>query len=130
MVGLTKRQRRLYDEILRGRMWCPYASMFNIRSSGDPKFIAAHEAYLFARIFGRKRGVDVKRLQRIVMNTFVPNLWYKFARDVEGANIKKLETLTIKYGEASLMKKFSLNIPKANREKLEAFIMIKEVMEM
>lgn len=87
-------------------------------------------AYAFAQKFGGRKGVDLSRLQNIVIRSNHPYWAYRYARDIPGANVWRLSLVVMKYGSADLMHHFAENIPGANRQRLEAAAIIQEVFEM
>lgn len=127
MARLSRRQFRTYQSILAGQLspsidfcygWMP-----------GPKSVA-YGAYVFAKEFGGKEGVDIKRLQNMVIKACDPYTAYQYARNIPDANIRRLQDVVIRYGNPKLMRVFAENIPMANKGKLEAFAIIREVMEL
>jgi hypothetical protein len=129
MAKLSKRQFRAYQTILDGRT-PPACDLLEFWLYKNERVGAAAGAWLFAKEYGRRDGVDIKRLQFIILKSDSPEYAYKFARDIPGANIRRLQDVVIRYGTAHQLKVFAKNIPRANKGKLEAFILIKEIMEL
>jgi len=125
---LSKRQFRAYQTILgrRAPPSCDLCVQWLYKNEGVG---AAAGAWMFAKEYGRREGVDLKRLQLIVIQSKSSEYAYKFARDVSGANIRRLQKVVIRYGTAKQMALFAQHVPGANKALLEAFILVKEVME-
>jgi hypothetical protein len=87
-----------------------------------------HAALQFAKSYGSRDCVDMKRLQRIIIESKNADCCYQFARDVPGANIRRLEYVVARYGELQTIRAFILNVPRANKRFLEGVITVKEVL--
>jgi hypothetical protein len=97
----------------------------------SPNYVAKYNAVAalyFARYFGTRKGVDQKKLQRVILSSEDPVIIYKYASVVEWANIKRCQIRIIQIGNPSFMRKFALNIKGAEVQKLEAYALIMEVM--
>src|SRR5574343_1211762 len=117
MARLSRRQLRAYRIIVDQEQPPPACDVFMYCAPG--LLGAAAGAWVFAREYGRKEGVDLKRLQAIVIKSKSPLYAYKFARDVPGVNVRRLQDVVIKYGSVHQMRVFAMNIPTANKPKLE-----------
>jgi len=126
---LTRRQQRQYQAIIGGdgSAWAypgpGYWNSVNGRPQGN-----CWCALTFARQFGGRADVDLKRLQREVLRSGVSECAYQFARDVPGANVRRLQRVVVEDGDPSVMRAFAMNVPGANVRHLESMILIAEVM--
>jgi hypothetical protein len=116
---MTKRIKKWYLQILSGndpdQYWAPryiYAKK-HLTSIG-------HAAAVFATRWN-SRDIDIKKLQRIVINSHDAIAAYHFAMNVPGANTKKLAYVVMKYGDAPLMRAFAMNVPNSDKDSLENF---------
>ena len=127
---LSRRLQRQYSEVLQGlasSWYYPHPMAWHGVPHGTPAN-HAWQAYLFAKEWGGRKGVDFKRLQRIVLRADNGECAYRFARDVKGANIKKLEATVIRSSDMDAIRKFSL-LPGANRQKLENIVLVAQILE-
>lgn len=129
---LTRRQQSQYQSIVREDGSTDWA----YPGPGSPHWWMGNQvarsngwsALTFAKRWGRRDGVDLKRLQRIVLRSGDPDCAYQFARDVPGANVRRLQRVVVEGGDPRIMRAFAKNILGADVQHLEAMIMIGEVM--
>jgi hypothetical protein len=121
---MTKRIKRWYLQILSGTDPDPYLVPRYLYVKKHHTTIGHAAAIFAARWYGR--DIDIKKLQRIVINSNDANAAYHFAKNVPGANIKKLAYVVMKYGDASLMRAFADNIPEANKQILSDYALVHE----
>jgi hypothetical protein len=86
-------------------------------------------AYVFAKQWGGRKGVDIKRLQLIALHSDNAECAISFARDIQGANVKRFQSIVLQHGSAGQMRRFA-EIPGANRMWLENMAIVAEVMSM
>lgn len=115
---LTKRTYHWYQQILRGDdpdPWIPFRFYSN-----PPKNTMGRAAYNFARRW-QSRDIDIKRLQRIVIESGDPIAAYEFAKNVKEANVRRLGEVIIGHGSAELMRAFADNVPGAKASRLRDY---------
>lgn len=126
---LTRRQWRQYQAIIGGdgSAWAypgpGYWNGVNFRGGGN-----GWCALTFARMFGGRDDVDLKKLQLQVVRSGSPECAYEFARDVPGANVRRLQEVVIGAGDPAVMRAFAKNIRGADVRKIEAMLVIADVM--
>lgn len=125
---LTKRLQREYFRILNGTAGVsfyphPYAYAWGNRA----KNISAWQAYLFAKEWRSRVGVDLRRLENMVARGTDPECAYRFARDVPGANVKQLQRTVVRCGDPDAIRRFSL-LSGADKPFLERLLIVAEVM--
>lgn len=130
---LTKRLQHQYNSIIRraASSWFyphPYAGDGWSRIPSNQDRQSAWQAYLFAKEWGGRAGVDVKRLEGLVCKGGDAECAYRFCMEVRGASVKRLQQVVILNGDARTIRKFAKNVPGANVPFLEAVILIAEVM--
>lgn len=130
---LTRRQRRQYQDIIGGdgSAWAyPGPGFWLGRGGASPRPWVGNGwcALAFARKFGGRDDVDLKRLQLQVIRSGDPKCAYEFARDVPGANVRRLQEVVITAGDPAVMRTFAKNIPGANVRRIEAMLVIADVM--
>ena len=129
---LTRRTYRKYQYILQAAAderelnygeleWPPTGA--GRRGSG-----LAWAAWGFAKRWHARRDVDVKKLQRIVLDWGSGECVYRFARDVPGANVKRCQAAVMEDGDPGVLRSFAANVPGAHSPSLEALAIIAEVM--
>jgi hypothetical protein len=119
-VGLSRRLMRQYSAILNGN-GSVYFLWPSLGCNGQA-------ALIFAKTYGQRRGVDVKRLQGPVLGTANPKFLIEFARDVRGANVKRFQRRVIELGDPSAMRRFARSVPGAEIQRLEAYALVAEIM--
>lgn len=132
---LTKRLFHLYQKVLEGgaQSWFWPHPVANPWWSGRPPSKSAAEdswawqAYLFAKEWQGREGVDLKRLERIVCAASDPQCMFLFARDVRGARVRRIERSVVRCGDPAAIRRF-MRLPGANRRSLERLLVVAEVM--
>ncbi len=119
-AGLSRRLLRQYQSILNGN-GAVYFLWPSIGSNGQA-------ALIFAKAYGRRKGVDIKRLQGIVLRASDPSFAIEFARDVPGANVKRFQRRVIELGDPRAMRRFARSVPGAEIPRLEAYALVAEIM--
>ena len=130
---LTRRQRCWYSEVISclkekprqvfSYYWyCP-------RTKRAIEDSWAWGAYGCAKKYGSREGIDLKKLQLIVLKYGNADQLYKYARDIPSANVKRFQKALVEAGDHRLMKAFSDNIPGANQKYLQNLLIIMEVMD-
>ena len=109
--ALTRRLQRDYLQIIH-RSHNAYHDMWIWWQHGNPGHQAsvAWAAYYFAKRW-HGRDIDMKRLQKIVLDWGTAECLYKYARDVPGVNLRRFAIAVAKSGNADVMKLFVKNIP-------------------
>lgn len=131
---LTRRQQRQYHAIIGGdgSAWAypgpGYWGSVNGQRRNGRAYGNGWCALTFARQFGGRSDVDLKRLQLEVLRSGNSECAYEFARDVPGANVRRLQRVVVEDGDPSVMRAFAMNVPGADVRHLEAMILIAEVM--
>lgn len=130
---LTKRLQHLYNETIRGRAgsWHyphPCAYDWGSRGGPSPARTSAWQAYLFAKEWHSRAGVDLKRLEGIVLRGGDAECVYRYVLDVPGASVRRAQRAVVACGAADVIRKFALNVPGADVQYLEAAIIVAEVM--
>ncbi|MFA5202894.1 MAG: hypothetical protein WC708_00560 [Lentisphaeria bacterium] len=125
---LSKRLQRQYQQVLLGQAesWFyphPHAFGWGRHNSSTAEW----QAYLFAKEWGNRIGVDLMRLQRIVIQSNDGECVYRYARDIDEANIRKLQRAVVRSGNPDAIRRFSL-LPKADKTWLERYLLIAEVL--
>lgn len=126
--------KKQYDAIVRGDAsawnypypgWCvPDQPQQNIRSCYRNEWAA----YVFAQRWGGREGVDVKKLQRIVLTSGNPACAIEYARHISGANVRRLQDVVLRLGNASQMRRFALLVADADVDVLRNTAIVAEVM--
>ena len=128
---LTRRQSRTYFGILESAAaertddefdWPPTG----MSRKGCP---LAWAAYAFAKRWHGRKGVDLKKLQRIVLDWGSGECVYKFAMDVPGANVRRCQAVIMQDVEPEVMRLFAANVPGAYAPALENMALVAEVMQ-
>jgi hypothetical protein len=83
---------------------------------------------MFAKAYGQRRGVDLKKLQGIILGTSNSGIIVEFAREVPGANVRRLQKRVVELGDPSAMRRFARSVPGAEVWRLEAYAAVAEVM--
>lgn len=130
---LTRRQYRQYQDIIGGdgSSWAyPGPGFWLGRCGASPRpWVGTGWCALnFARKFGGRDDVDMKKLQLRVIRSGDPECAYQFARDVPGVNIRRLQKVVIEAGDPDIMRAFAKNVPGANVALIESLLVIADVM--
>ena len=88
----------------------------------------AWAAWGFAKRWRGRKDVDLKRLQRIVLDWGTGECAYRFAMDVPGANVGRCQRAVMEDGDPETMRLFAANVPGAHAPSLEALALVAEVM--
>lgn len=127
---LTGRLQQAYSAVLRGAAgaWYwphPVAGGFGVPSSALYK---QWQAYLFAKQWGGRGGVDLKRLEGIVARGPDPECIVLFAKEIRGVNVRRFQREVVARGEPESIRKF-MSVKGAHVESLRAVLIVAEVME-
>jgi hypothetical protein len=88
----------------------------------------AWAAWDFTKRWYGRRGVDVEKLQRVVLDWGSGECIYRFAMDVPGANVRRCQAAVMEDAEPGVMRLFAANVPGAYAPSLEALALVAEVM--
>jgi len=124
---MTRRVQRLYAAVLSGAAsawYWPHPQAFSSGIVSGPQW----QAFLFARDWGGRDGVDLKRLEGIVARGPDPVCIVEFAKVIPSANVRRLQREVVARGQGGPMRSF-LSVKGANAEALRAAILVAEVME-
>lgn len=86
-------------------------------------------AYHFCKRWRGRSGFNMRKLQRIVLDSGNPKAAYQFARDIKGACMDKLERMVVEAGDPKWMRLFA-TLSGARRSMLENFAFIAETMSL
>jgi hypothetical protein len=128
---LTRRQQRIYFGILEAAAEERTDAEFDWPPTGMRRkgCSLAWFAYGFAKRWHGRKGVDIKKLQRIVLDWGSGECVYKFAMDVPGANIKRCQAAIMEDVEPEIMRLFAANVPGAYAPALENMAIVAEAMQ-
>lgn len=118
---LTKRVYRWYQQILILNDPDPYLIPRYLWSNNKPHNTIGHAACIFAIRWQSRSGIDIKKLQKIVINSKDPYAAYDFAKYVKDANVKRLGEVIISNGDAELMRAFADNVHGAKASRLHEY---------
>jgi len=129
---LTKRLQSQYNQILQGNIpgHYEYGYGFGWPIGGAGSGAIGWVAYLFAKEWSGREGVDLKKLQGIVLRSGDAECAWRFARDIPAANKRRLQTLVMQTGGANQMRKFAAHVPGADKQTLENLAIVSEIMNM
>lgn len=127
---LTRRQSYMYFGILASAAAERIDDEFDWPATGCGRngCSLAWAAWAFAKKWHGRKGVDLKKLQRIVLDWGSGECVYRFAMDVPGANVKRCQAAVMKDVEPETMRLFAANVPGAYAPALEALALVVEVM--
>jgi hypothetical protein len=131
-AALTRRQRHVYLDIIRHVHKKPtYTCNHDIwvQHKWQCNESWARAAYGFAKQWGGRKGVDLKKLQHIVLKYGGAPVLYRYARDVPSANIKRFQKAIIETEDFKYVQLFADNIPKADQKILGNVLIILEIFD-
>lgn len=115
-ASLTRRQSSLYEAVIRGEETRHYYNHAWAGSWGSWSEVgAAWQAALFAAEFGGRKGVDVGRLEDIVLEGGDVRCAYFFARRVRGADVGRLRRFVESSGHGPTIAMFLRHVPDARK---------------
>lgn len=126
---LTGRLQQAYSAVLRGATGAWYWTHPLAGNWGVPPSARQWQwqAYLFAKQWGGRQGVDLKRLEGIVARGPDPDCIVLFAKEVRGVNVRRSQREVVARGEPDAIRRF-MSVKGANVESLKAVLIVAEVM--
>lgn len=127
---LTKRLQRQYHSVLgRGssQLFWPHPHACHSWQRTAPPNLKAWQAYLFAKEWQGRDGVDVKRLQRMVLDGTDGECMFLFARDVRKANVRRLQEAVTRCGQTGPMRRF-MNLPGCDADHVRRCLLVAETL--
>lgn len=126
---LTGRTQKLYSAVLTGTAGAWYWTHPLAGNWGQRALAGQHQwqAYLFAKQWGGRGGVDLKRLEGIVARGPDPDCMVRFAKDVRGVNVRRFQREVVARGEPGAIRAF-MSVRGAHVESLRAVLIVAEVM--
>lgn len=116
---LTRRQRRLYEDVLVGEETRHYYAHPCAGSwqygAGLEEVGIGWQAALFAAEFAGRKDVDLRRLEALVLKSRDPRCAYFFARHVPGADVAALLKLVESSGDKVVLSAFLKHVANARK---------------
>jgi len=120
----TRRVHNLYVHVLTGSSSIMSYMHYRIQDVSVARQIMA---LTFAREWGGRSGIDVKRLEGIVVRGPVPEVIARYAKEVPGANLRRITRAVVRTGDVRAMRVLA-GVPGVDRAYLENAIVVAEVM--
>lgn len=113
--ALTRSQNRQYQGILRrcasyADVEAYHLSWMAYKGGEHAKRSLAWAAYYFAKRWNG-RDINMKKLQKIVLDWGDSKCLYEYARDVPGANIRRFAHAMVHANDPDMMRLFVANVP-------------------
>lgn len=123
---LTRRVARMYQHILcNDTEWWSWRTPGMWRKSREEMRQLA--ALIFAKEWGSREGVDLKRLEGMVARGPSPSLSVRFASEVPGANVRRIARAVAASGDPAAIKAM-MRVPGVHPKTLENALIVAEVM--
>lgn len=122
---LTRRVARLYSHILTdnaGTFWWSWRTQSVSREE-----MWQMQALGFAKQWGGREGVDLKRLEGIVVRGPNPMHMVEFAAEIPGAGLRRIQLAVVAKGRPEAIRAL-MRVPGVRPESLENALLVAEVM--
>ena len=93
----------------------------------DPEVATQWAAYLFVKEWGRREGIDSKRLESMVLRGPDPRCIVELAKAVPGVNLRRAAEEVADRGDAVQIRRM-MRVPGVDPRRLERTLVIAEVM--
>ncbi len=120
----TRRVQRLYNHILSGSQSLMSYTDYRTRGLAEARQKLALQ---FAREWGGRSGVDVKRLEGIVVRGPDAKVMAQYAKEVAGASVRRIQKAVVRSGDVRAMRVLA-GVKGADRAYLENAIVVAEVL--
>src|SRR5690606_21952833 len=125
------------EQILSGKIdfyslsvWHPSNLSSTVGKMPPKEDMVAWCAFIFAKQWGRKEDVDMKKLESIIARSKCGYVILRWAKQFSSiTNIKRFQKEIMKYGSHLEIRRFAQEVPEANKEVLNNFALVKEIME-